>query len=306
MAAKERSSIESTGSERAESGYQQSEVESQLHANAAAVEDQRPSGAPESTAIVAADRVKEISDVASTAVREIIEAAERSAAEMRTAASTEASATREAAERDSAELRRRAKEDARRLTEGSEREGRELVEKARVSAAAHLETVAAARSLLERFGVSASSLLAELDAFDPSATEPARAPAGDAVPWRAQRDPVAEAGGDPAGAGLPAGGPIVRRKKRSNGDAAAKGSQDAALGADPEARKAQKLSMTAFEMVIRGTPREEIAARLTKEFELDDDDGDLLERTLQQATAKGANWSPGRPPPPRRRGFLRR
>ena len=305
MAAKERSSIESTGSPTGESGYEPSEVESQLRAVTAAVEDQRRSESPESTATVAADRVKEISDVASTAVRAIIEAAEQSAEEIRTAASTEASATREAAERDGVELRRRAKEDARRLTEGSKREGRELVENAHASAAAHLETVAAARSLLERFGVSASSLLAELDAFDPGGGKPAEPPAADAVPWRATDDSVGEVNSDAAAAAAP-GEPTVRRIDRSSRDQDAERVQDDPADRDPEARKAQKLSMTAFEMVIRGTPREEIAARLTKDFELGGADEDLLERTLQQAVAKGANWRTAPPQPPRRRRFLRR
>ena len=278
-----------------QNGYERSEVDAHSGAVEAAVEDPHGSQAPESAATVAADHVKQISDVASTAVREIVEAAERSGEEIRSAASAEASATRESAERDATELRRRADDDARRLTERSKRESRELLEQAQARAAAHLETVAAARSLLERFGVSAGSLLAELDAFDRRGGDPAETPAPGAVAWRAKDDAVAAADPDAASAEDGAG----------EAEAGAGEAEAGAGDAGSEARRAQKLNMTAFEMVIKGTPREEIAARLTKEFELEGADDDLLERTLQQATVSGANWRTERRPPLRRR-FLRR
>ena len=285
-----------------QNGYERSEVDAHSGAVEAAVEDPHGSQAPESAATVAADHVKQISDVASTAVREIVEAAERSGEEIRSAASAEASATRESAERDATELRRRADDDARRLTERSKRESRELLEQAQARAAAHLETVAAARSLLERFGVSAGSLLAELDAFDRRGGDPAETPAPGAVAWRAKDDAVAAADPDAASAEDGAG-----EAEAGAGEAeAGAGEAEAGAGdAGSEARRAQKLNMTAFEMVIKGTPREEIAARLTKEFELEGADDDLLERTLQQATVSGANWRTERRPPLRRR-FLRR
>ena len=73
----------------------------------------------------------------------------------------------------------------------------------------------------------------------------------------------------------------------------------------------RRIHLTAFELVIGGTPRAEIATRLKKRFVLDgEDDDELLERTLEQAVAKGANWSTGQhqggQPPRRRPGFLRR
>lgn len=301
MAEMNRASIERSDFSTAENGYERAEVEGHLSVVADLLEEHDRRQAPESTATVAADRVKEISDAATATVRDIVAAAERSAEEIRASAATDATATREAAERDRAELRRSAEQDAKRLTHESEREAKELVERAHARAAAHLETVAAAKSLLERFGVSATSLLAELEAFDPGGSADGGNSA-DSVPWRARDN----AGSGPSPAARPADGePTVRRLNKQRPSRGA----DEAPAAGPGGSKAQKMSMTAFEMVIRGTPREQIAEHLTHEFELGGEDQELLERTLDQAHAKGANWRTGKPPdgdPPRRRGFLRR
>ena len=308
MALMDRPSIERSDFPTAADGYERSEVERHLSVVADALEEHRRE-APESTATVAADRVKEISDAATATVREIVAAAERSAEEILASARADATATREAAERDGVELRRTAEEDAQRLIEGSEREASERVEQAHARAAAHLETVAAAKSLLERFGVSATSLLAELAAFDARDSGGAEQSAADSVPWRERTHSNAARGTDsspaPATAAAPAVEPRVGRFNAQRPNRVA----DERPTAGAAGQRAQKMSMTAFEMVIRGTPREQIAAQLENQFKLGDGDRDLLGRTLDQALAKGANWSTGKPSnggPPRRRGFLRR
>ena len=318
MSPMDRSSIQRSDFATAENGYEQAEVESHLSVVADALEEQHRREAPASMATVAADRVKEIADAATSTVRDIVAAAERSAEEIRASATADATAIREAAERDGAELRRKAEQNAKRLTLDSERAATELVEGAHARAAAHLETVAAAKSLLERFGVSATSLLAELEAFEPGGPSEGgdgKRSAADSVSWRPRDDATSGSAPDapppaqsdaPAAPASPPNGELTigrfnkQRPKRGADEAAAAG---------PGGPKAQKMSMTAFEMVIRGTSREQIAERLKNEFELGGEDQELLRRTLDQAHVKGANWSTGKPAngdPPRRRGFLRR
>ena len=62
--------------------------------------------------------------------------------------------------------------------------------------------------------------------------------------------------------------------------------------------------MVAFDMVLRGASREEIADHLRKEFGLKDQQSGLLEATLDQAFAKGGNWKVAPTPDSDSRGLL--
>ena len=312
----ERSEIERTNFSKSKHGYTPEEVHRHLSAIADAFEKER-SDRQAASAVAVADHVKQVSDAASTHIHSVIAAAERSAEEMIASAAVQAETTREAADREASEVRRRAEEEARHLTETTERKARELTERAEAQAAESRATVTAARSVVRDLGTSARSLMAELDAFEALHGENSLAVKAVAEnqqqapgprPRRGKNGTTAEASSKqpssiPAEAGVqhgetPPGSQRTGTRFRP-GDERPQGADDQS----PTGRS-ERMAMVAFDMVLRGASREEIADHLRKEFGLKDQQFDLLEATLDQAFAKGGNWKVAPAPDSDSRGLL--
>jgi DivIVA domain-containing protein len=232
----ERSAIERKDFPASRRGYDTDEVDAHLKRVADAVEELRQS----STAGLAAKRV-----------RAIVEAAERSAAEIESSARDEADASRGRAQAEAAESLRRA------------HEAESLLEKAGAEMERLKGALATLRTTLE---TPADSDEGEGSAERERTSEPAQGDAGKAATAHAEPQagkPVQEAQESQAEAAEKAAPPTPprrgRRGKRNGGEKPGRDKQDT-----------EGARLIALNMALNGTPREETERYLSENFELND------------------------------------
>lgn len=319
-------------------GYDREAVDAHLREVAAEL-----AGTDETSAsTLAADRVRRIGDTAALRIEEIVGAAEQSAREIIAAAEhaaaetsawaehaaaetsawaeseareigarteatarettaraeAEARATREAVEAAAAKMREQAGQFAARTTDAAERDARAARESISAQADQLRQALDAAATLLERLG-SATSSNRGLHAVESEAVEPEAAEPG---PSEAEaNEPVPDG---PKPSGPRAGSGWLSKRNRDGDDSGA--SITTRNGNEPAGTdRPHEMRMSAFNMLIRGSSRDDVVESLRERFELGDEDRGLLESVLDQASASATNWRP-LPELPVRRRFLRR
>jgi hypothetical protein len=219
------------------------------------------------------DKQRGVAASAAERLRTIVEAAERSAAELEAAAREEAERVRTGAERQAEEQIARVREAGERLTQRAnaiERELDQLAEGLRASIA----------SLAESVRGSAATLGAELEELQ---AELARARHGDAPV-----DTSAPAPAEAVGAGRAPPAPIEEATaeqaavRLTEPPAEPAGESPAEPAGEPAAADSEGARVIALNMALRGAPREETARYLSENFELDDPDA-LLDEVYARA-----------------------
>ena len=277
-------------------GYDPDEVDRHLREIADAIGElkrqQKPS--PASLATAAADQVRSIVEAAEKSAADIQTQAEGEARRITGGATQQARETREKADADAVDRVSKAEEAARGVldrTGGVETEIDRLLGELRAAANALVENLnGAARSLSQEL----ESVRGEFAAVRESRLEPvpSPAPAEEAVP--AQPEPVAEAEA-PSVVEEP-GEPAVEAEPEVAAPAEAEAApvepepgeetaviqeapepEPAAAGGGRSIRGAEGARLIALNMALNGTPRDETAAYLSQNFELEDQDALLDE-----------------------------
>lgn len=318
-----RTEIERPDFPRSADGYDREAVDRHLRRVAELLAQPDDAEASWKLSIAMAAEVRSIGESAAARVEEIVGVAERSAAEIVRRAEQQAAATLEGAEESATTIRRQALEDAARAAEEAEREALAAQKRAEAQAAELREAIATASALLERLG-SASTLARDFQAIsermgaaqapqvgpDDEESEPAGDEEEDEKPrpvsvWFSRlggghddeqvdeaidADPSASTAGEGEAAIDEGAAPADEHTSKRN----------------PEPQRSNKMRMTAFNMLVAGSKREEVAQHLRESFELTDEDDDLLETTLEEAAGRTADWRAIPNPIPRRRRFLGR
>jgi hypothetical protein len=192
----------------------------------------------------------------------------------------------EAAERSAAELEAVAREDAARIRSEAEHEADARLAGVRQAAARLAERAADLERQVSAVGASLTSLVRELEELrgGDAGTESAPAQAPDEAAASERIEPV-----EPASTGAPsepaAGGPaepVAADPRAEDGDAA--GGDTSSVGGGSSAEGARVIALN---MALNGTPREQTARYLSENFELDNPDA-LLDDVYARAGSRSA------------------
>ena len=297
-------------------GYDCEAVDRHLRAVAELLERRGEVDASWNLSLALADEVRQIGESAGTRVQEIVAVAERTGGEIVEHAEAQANAIVEHAEGSAETIRRQALEHAAQMGEDAERESQEAHDRARAQAKELRQAMATASTLLERLG-SAGALEGELNAVseriageappadlgDDSAVggeRPGRprlsyrgaaAPAGEHDPEQT----VEESAAHPLSAWLSKrwlmGQPFPPPASDEHvPDAEEFRSGEAGSRPNHETYTPEKMRVAAFNKLVRGSERDDVAVYLRESFELTADDDDLLEAALDEAAVRTREW----------------
>ena len=290
---------------RSADGYEPAAVDRHLRAVAELLDHRGDGDASWNLSLAMADEVRKIGESAGTRVQEIVAVAERTGGEIVERAEAQASAIVEHAEEAAEMIRRQALEHATQMGEDAEREAQDAHDRARAQAKELRGAMVTASTLLERLG-SAGTLEDELNAVSEriAGEAPTVGPGGGTAAGgeRTGRPRPSSRGSMPAGEqhaaeaaeesdGHPLSmwlsrrwlmGESLRRPASDEPEPDAEGN-GAGRPRDRETYTAQKMRVAAFNKLVRGSERDDVALYLRESFDLTDADDDLLEATLDEA-----------------------